>query len=337
MGYYYAPASAAYPASAIDWSALTHVAVAFYEPQPDGSLDESLRLAGGAGPPLAQAIVGLAHAHGVKAIASIGGAASAPHFQAATAAAGLAKLVASAVGLMTTYGYDGVDVDWEPLAAADGATIVGLASQIRATRPDAILTIPVAAQGGKNPDVSTLAAISEAYDQVNITTYGMAGAYPGWKSWHAGALYATDPAAPSSVDGSVALYLAAGVPAKKLGFGVGFYGLCYTAPVTAPAQPLGGATVTSNGMTYAEIADTYLSPGARHWDTTARVPYLSFGAPTGSSHCTYVTYDDEQSIAEKAAYLKAHGLGGMIAWALHQGFSSGGNPLLHALRAGVLD
>jgi chitinase len=304
MGYYVGDASGAYPVSAIAWSALTHVAVAFYQPKPDATLDDTLRLSGAAGPALAHDVVAQAHAHGVRAIASIGGAGSGPRFQAAITGGGLSKLVSNVAAAMATFGFDGVDVDWEPLTAADGPNVVAFADQLRAAHAGAILTIPVAAQGGKDPDVSMMPAVAAAYDQVNITTYGMAGAYPGWRSWHAGALYAGDPMTPSSVDGSVSLYLAAGVPAKKLGFGVGFYGLCYTAPVTAPAQPLGTTTITSNGMSYADIAASYLALAARHWDATARVPYLSFAAATGPAKCTYITYDDAQSIAEKGAYLK---------------------------------
>ncbi|HLK36845.1 MAG TPA: hypothetical protein VKU41_08850 [Polyangiaceae bacterium] len=59
-----------YPANAIDWPALTQLAVAFYAPQADGSLDETLGLDATAGPALAAELVAAAHAHGVKAIAS---------------------------------------------------------------------------------------------------------------------------------------------------------------------------------------------------------------------------------------------------------------------------
>jgi chitinase len=41
----------------------------------------------------------------------------------------------------------------------------------------------------------------------------------------------------------------------------------------------------------------------------ARVPFL-YNATTG----TWITYDDAESVAEKAAYVRAHGLGGVMAW-----------------------
>jgi chitinase len=35
---------------------------------------------------------------------------------------------------------------------------------------------------------------------------------------------------------------------------------------------------------------------------------------------TYLTYDDEQGIAEKGAYVRNNGLGGAIIWTISQGY-----------------
>jgi chitinase len=56
---------------------------------------------------------------------------------------------------------------------------------------------------------------------------------------------------------------------------------------------------------------------------------------------TYISYDDEQSIAEKGAYVKAKGLGGVIQWELNEGYLKSAaagerNPLLKAIAASVL-
>jgi len=141
----------------------------------------------------------------------------------------------------------------------------------------------------------------------------------------------------------VQLYLAANVPAAKLGIGIGFYGLCYSSPVTGPDQALNGATlIASDGtMSYANIMANYYSSGARQWDALARVPYLSFASAHAPDGCTYISYDDEQSIAEKGAYVKANGLGGVIQWELNEGYLSSAaagqrNPLLKAIAASVL-
>ena len=337
MGYYYAPQQAKYPVAAIDWPALTQLAVAFYAPQADGSLDETLGLDTTAGPALAAELVAAAHAHGVKAIASIGGAQSGASFQTATAPATLPTFVSSLTALLTKYGYDGIDIDWEPLTPPDVSSAVAIATQVRAGHPGVLLTIPVTYTNGNHPsDLSGLSAVAAAYDQIDIMTYHMAGPWSGWKSWHTSALYYSDSATPSSIDESVTEYLAAGVPASKLGFGLAFYGICYTPPVTGPDQALGSTSIVDTSMTYTDIVANYASTTARQWDGQAHVPYLSFAAPTGPNGCTFVTYDDPQSIAEKGNYLRAKSLGGIIVWTINDGAVGSQSPLLEAVRTGIL-
>ena len=60
MGYYANWYASQYPVSAIEWSGMTHVAMAFYTPQSNGSLTLT---SGDA--QLARDLVTAAHAHGV--------------------------------------------------------------------------------------------------------------------------------------------------------------------------------------------------------------------------------------------------------------------------------
>ncbi len=50
----------------------------------------------------------------------------------------------------------------------------------------------------------------------------------------------------------------------------------------------------------------------RHWNSAVQVPHL-YNAATG----VFITYDDEASIRDKAAYLKRMGLRGAMFWELH--------------------
>jgi chitinase len=339
MGYYASWNPEQYPISEIEWSGLTHIAMAFYLPKPDGSMT----LAGG-NPQLATDLIAAAHLHGVKAIASIGGADSQSGFQQASAGGSVATFAANLVSLLTTTGYDGIDIDWEPMDKTDEPAVIDIANRIRKAKPGALMTIPIGAINvNLGADLSGFPAIAAVYDQLNIMSYGMAGAWSGWKSWHSSALYHTDSATPMSIDSTVKLYLAASVPAAKLGIGIGFYGLCYSSPVTAPDQALNGATLVAgdDAISYAKIMTSYYSASARQWDALARVPYLSFASPHAPDGCTYISYDDEQSIAEKGAYLKAKGLGGVIQWELNEGYLSSAaagqrNPLLSAIHDSVL-
>jgi chitinase len=339
MGYYASWDPTQYPIAEIEWSGLTHIAMAFYLPNADGSMT----LAGG-NPQLETDLIAAAHAHGVKAVASIGGADSQTGFKQATASATVAAFAANLIALLTTIGYDGIDIDWEPMDKADEPAVIDIANRIRKAKPSALLTIPIGEINvNLGADLSGFAAIAAAYDQLNIMSYGQAGAWSGWKSWHSSALYHTDSATPTSIDSTVTLYLAASVPAAKLGIGIGFYGLCYSSPVTAPDQALNGATLVAGDGTisYANIMTEYYSASARKWDALARVPYLSFATAHAPDGCTYISYDDEQSIAEKVAYVKAKGLGGVIQWELNEGYLSSAaagqrNPLLKAIHDSVL-
>jgi len=339
MGYYASWQPDQYPVSAIEWTGLTHIAMAFYTLDASGALT----LMGG-NPQLALDLVSAAHQHGVKAIASLGGADSAAAFRLATASGTITTFVSNLVALSQSVGYEGFDVDWEPLEKTDEPIAIDLANRLRAALPKVIMTIPIGYVNiNLGADLTNYPAIAAAYDQLNIMSYGMAGAWQGWKSWHSSPLYQQDSATPTSIDSSVKLYIAAGVPKQKLGVGIGFYGLCYSPPVTAPDQALNGATVIASDGTisYANIMANYYSANSRQWDSFARAPYLSFSSAHAPDGCGYISYDDEQSIAEKASYIKSNALGGVIEWEINEGYiksapSGQQSPLLIAIGSQIL-
>jgi chitinase len=155
------------------------------------------------------------------------------------------------------------------------------------------------------------------FDQLNIEATWMAWDGAGWLSWHNSPLHGETTETPSSISLSVDAYLAAGMPAARLGIGVAFFGACYTAPVTGPRQILGPTTeviILEEELSYTRIMEDYAPSGTASWDAVAYSPYLSFTAPTGAHACTYLSYDDARSIGEKAAYVAAEGLGGTAIW-----------------------
>jgi chitinase len=332
------------PIEAIDWNSLTHVALGIVLPKTDGSLnfDIALDAAGRA------KMIKAAHDHARKAIAMIGGENTGPQWLVASSDANRAKLISSLKAL-TQEGFDGLDLDWEPLADTDQPVFLKLVQELRATLPTAILTFPVDGNDNSNfpANRSFFATVAPYLDQINLMTYGMAGAYQGWKTWHSSPLYHQDSATPTSIDNSVKGYLKANIPAAKLGIGIGFYGLCYGKPATKPLEDTVGIRADGakllagdNVMSYAKIVTDYLPFGTRHWDALARVPYISLAQPTGPKGCTYISYDDEQSILEKGQYAKDHGLGGAIIWNINQGYIPGqtpANPLLDATRKAFLE
>jgi len=330
-----------YPLSAIDWGALTHVATAFYLPDgsggwASGSFDDAT----------ASQIITAAHAHGKKAIASIGGSGSGPSFEGSSAQANRSKFVTSLEALVTM-GYDGLDIDWEGgnlTTAQDQSLEQSLVMAIRSASPGIILSMTAGYENENNlDDLSFYGTLAPSLDRVNLMTYGMSGAWEGWQSWHSSPLHWNHVSStPTGIDSSVAHYLAAGVPAAKLGIGAGFYGECYTSPVTAPVQMLGGSTVSASDgtMSYRNIMSSYYSPAAAKYDSTADVPYLTLTG-SNSQGCTYVTYENATSLTAKGTWAKQQGLGGVIVWTISEGYDSAGsgvaaqNPLLEALHTAL--
>jgi chitinase len=122
-----------------------------------------------------------------------------------------------------------------------------------------------------------------------------------------------------NVDASVRRYRERGVPGEKIVVGVPFYGRSYGRVPRANRglfQPAGAPAPRAWGAGEIDFDDLIRKrPEAngfrRYWEPTARVPWL-YNESTG----TWITYDDVHSIAEKADYVRARRLGGVMIWEL---------------------
>jgi chitinase len=335
------------PADAIDWSTLTHLMVGRIRPTASGGVTTDFDIDAVQGPQMARDLAQRAHAAGRKAILMLGGAGEHDAFVAAAAAAQRATFVGNILQVMDDLGYDGVDVDWEPIEAADRAPLLALLNDLRTARPAMLLTMPVNwVNSNTLEDVDGYyAEVAARLDQLNIMSYEMSGNWDGWDSWLFGPLYGATPSHPSSIDSSVQRFLAVGVPARKLGIGVGFYGSCWRG-VTAPRVPLAGLDVSmgmsDNSMTYAAIVRDYLPAATRTFDAEAKAPYLSAPGGVGPQSCTFISYEDPESIVTKGAYAQAHGLGGAIVWTIAEGYVASApagshDPLMQAMKRAFLN
>ena len=116
---------------------------------------------------------------------------------------------------------------------------------------------------------------------------------------------------PRSTDKAVRQFLAAGVPSQKLLIGAAFYGRAF-----ADVQPAHDGLYQAYGHYQGEYPWPQLKAGfinrggyIRYWDEVAQAPFLWNAA----THC-FISYDDPQSIAAKATYVKSHHLGGIMYW-----------------------
>jgi chitinase len=361
-GYYVGYQRALLPVDSVDMSGLTHLVVGRFKPGPFGTVSADLDITDYEGPALAKALAARAHAHGRKALMMLGGFGEHERFVSATSDESRPILVRNLLKLMDELGYDGIDVDWEPIILAadipegappqtdDGPRLLALLDDLRAARPDIILTIPVDWLNANflmsKARAQFMEQLAARVDQMNIMSYKMSGNWGSWESWHSSPLDDEAPNRPSSVASSVQGYLAAGVPAGRLGMGIGFFGTCWQG-ITEPRTPLDGRQdviegQSDNAMSYVNIMTDYFEAAAHRWDDQAKSPYLSFTSPNGPGHCNYISYEDGQSIAAKGRFARSRGLGGTIIWTINQGHlpraqDGKKDPLLDAVRRAFLD
>ena len=76
-----------------------------------------------------------------------------------------------------------------------------------------------------------------------------------------------------------------------------------------PPAPNAHDVVASDGeFSYANIIAQYRNAGAYFYDSVAQAPYLSFASPFGPYNCTFLSYEDETSIAAKGQFAQDRGL-----------------------------
>jgi chitinase len=232
--------------------------------------------------------------------------------------------------------FDGIDIDWEyPVGGGLATNATRPADRQNFTLLLAELRQQLDAQGARDNRRYLLTAATAAgpmqvanleldrvaavVDWINLMTYDY---HSGSRIAHFNApLYAPagDPTPHLNVDASVRLYRESGVPPRKIVVGVPFYGRSYGQVPSANRglfQPTAGSPPREWGAGELDYdALTRKRPEAngfrRFWDPDARVPWL-YKESVG----IWITYDDVQSIGQKADYARARGLGGLMAWEL---------------------
>jgi chitinase len=342
-GYYPGWEQAAMPAANIDFAALTHVVHFAVVPKADGTVNRDLH-----GITLANAadLVSCAHAAGRKALICVGGADSETGFQGATSPANLPSFIGGLTNLVTEGGYDGVDLDWEPLTAADAPQYIDLVRRLRAAldlcaRPE-LLTAAVGAFSpyGDPPgsEYDLFARLQSEFDQINLMTYDLSGAYAGWVTWfnspvHDGGFrFPSSGALLPSVDAAVGNFVSHGVRPAKLGLGIPFYGYAWMgANLTAPRQSWTKAPKVTQ-LPYDAIVASYYQSNHYHWDTNAQAAFLGVTNRDPAADM-FISYDDPRACQVKAGYARNHALGGVMIWELAQDHQPGRvDPLLQALK-----
>ncbi len=269
----------------------------------------------------------------LKILLSVGGWTLSANFSAAAATPdGRAALASSCLDLVDSFGFHGLDIDWEypvegglyPGMPEDTVNYTLLMEAIRAEMDarggDYLLTMaaPAGADHIGNLEPAGLAA---HVDWINVMSYDFHGA------WDLSATHLHNPLAPGSdfpagpddpntASGAIQTYIDMGVPPEQLVLGVPMYGRSYGGVgatgdgLFQPAGFAGPGTWESGVVDHWDMQATYLTRPdcTRHWHTEASVPWV---------YCTdgtFITYEDTTSLAAKLDWVTSMGLGGVMTW-----------------------
>jgi chitinase len=315
-----------YTAAQIPYAKITHIAHAFLglTPAADGTI---FIPAGMIEPDL----ITRAHQAGVKVLVSIGGgdgiqgglfnrmAASETTRQA---------FVANVQDFLATYGYDGVDIDWEVPNPPNRQDCTTLMQELRNALPSPwLISMAVTADPlnyGEGLDIPALAPI---VDFMNVMTYDYYGTWSG-ATGLVSPLF-QDPADPQqagSVKTSMDLYeYDYAVPISKLNIGTNFYGYEWDGVDTLWTSCATCASYSWNYGTYIEQRINKLG-WTEQYDSAAESPYL-----TNSTIPGLITYDGVASTKNKIHYVKTRGFGGVFTWELSADYDGQHQPLLDAM------
>ena len=310
------------PIASIDWTTLTHIAFAPMTVNNDLTLNFTFDDQDGMGMQHAMQLATAAHQHGVVPLLMLGGAGAGANIASAANSTNRTAFVSTLVDALTTLGYDGIDLDWEDSVDLD--ELVALAADLRAAKPDIVLSYPAGAINGNFQTVDPrFAQLATSLDRFMVQTYypSTAVAGQGWDSWFVAPLSGVSGTTPIAADDTLMRYEQAGVPHAKLGIGIGAYAICYTGGITGPRQATTSAAIVGGDNAY-PLRVMSVPMASRHYDTATDQPYISYAAPTADAHCgvntQYIAYEDEQSIAAKGAWSKSHGYGGVIVWTIEE-------------------
>ncbi|MNV15822.1 Glycosyl hydrolases family 18 [compost metagenome] len=134
------------------------------------------------------------------------------------------------------------------------------------------------------------------------------------------------------------------MPRSKLGIGIGLYGAYYNHPVTGPRQSLNGMQGWMNNGDWENNYQRLVQDNAfgrtgaiYHWDDVAKQGYITYSPPWNrgpNTPVTYLSFEDERSIAAKGQWVREQGLGGTLVWTINYGYlpQSSSNPQMQAVK-----
>lgn len=282
----------------------------------------------------------------LKVILSIGGWTYSPKFSTVAADTTLrGNFVSSAVQLVTDWGFDGVDIDWEfnayTPASGDAQNFVLLLQELRTAfdewaashAPGYHFLVTVASPAGPATyEQLELGDMAEYVDSWNLMSYDYAGSWSD-NSGHQANIYfdsSNMDATPYSTDQAVKAYLASGIAPSSIILGLPLYGRSFedTTGIGDAYNGVGPGDGTF-GVGQWRYKDLPRPGAVEHFDNVADATY-SYDTSTEE----LISYDNVHSTIVKSTYLKGKGLGGAMFWSIDS--DKTGSESLVATMAGEL-
>ncbi len=275
------------------------------------------------------AFVKTAHAKNLKAILGLSGGGNGENFAVMVRdSAKRARFVAAIGDLIQSTRADGVALDWEQPEASDKPLTTQLARELRAATKAAnpaakmILVVNASAYNSQGYDGPVL---RDSFDYLHIMSYDFHG--PWNHAGHHANLFETGA---DKEDGERFSYPKAldywrdvqKFPTGKILMGLAGYGRGFRAPDWG-VKETGKSDYPE--ISYADISALVGQGWTRQWDAQAHAPWL-----LSADKSDRISYDDAQSVADKAAWMKAQGLAGFFIWELKQEEVGGDNVLTAA-------
>ncbi|KAJ5653046.1 hypothetical protein N7490_000049 [Penicillium lividum] len=250
----------------------------------------------------------------------------------ASTASGRKSWSKSVLSTLKSYGFDGVDLDWEyPVATDRGGNpddtknYVSLVSTLRevldasGTSYGITFTTPASYWYLQYFDVPGL--LSAGADWTNLMTYDLHGVWDGTDPWIGKIMQAHTNL--TEIKSALDLMWRAGVEPSKIVLGTGFYGRSFTVDDPSCIDPgcafsvagnAGPCTATAGVLSYKEITEYMNTDDAIVFlDDTAAVNYMVWDAAT-----QWVSFDTNVTFQQKIAYANEVCLGGVMIWSLDQ-------------------
>lgn len=312
-----------------DYGMLTHIAHASAAPMPDGSLDTEIN---SYLPESRQLAVKIAKEKQLPITLVITGHHDV--FSQAIKPLNQQTFIRNILQLLDTDGYDGVDIDMEPITLDENkgnmhfdAFIYELHQALQERFSPKLNRPPLLTAAVSIRDRHIMAKLADKFDQINLMSYDMAQPYEGWIPWFDAALYNGGMVFPGyshevpSIENWVNSFLEAGVPRRKLGLGISFDVACWQGGETSPGQ--GVIRPREPWLkpphyfkrSYAEMLQAKLIPDNYQWDEAAQMAWFSIDADNPAEDM-FCNFNDASAIAAKVEFARQQGLGGVMIWEL---------------------